>query len=308
MHPVGMGNPRASDAELVALARAGHVAALGALLERYRPSLYATAIALLRNRDAALDAVQETCLIALARLGSLRDPETVGAWLQAVVRNVCLMVLRGAERERLVADVDVPLMESGPEEALEGHALAEWVWTAVGTLSPEDRLTVMLRYFSRCREYAAIAAVTGVPVGTVRSRLNRARSRLSLALLASDVWTGPSHADLEAARRAEWQGFYAELLEAPVPRTYRDTFRPDCEVRDTVAHWSGIDEWSAHEREAIMIGVRARLLDIRASSDLTIIEIDFVNPASASDHCPPRSTFVHHLVDGRSRRLDIHYV
>jgi RNA polymerase sigma-70 factor (ECF subfamily) len=51
---------------------------------------------------------------------------------------------------------------------LDGHVLRDWIWAALGTLSPDDRLTVMLRYFSRCRGYQAIAAVTGVPVGTVR--------------------------------------------------------------------------------------------------------------------------------------------
>jgi DNA-directed RNA polymerase specialized sigma24 family protein len=44
-------------------------------------------------------------------------------------------------------------------------------------------MTAMLRYFSRCRTYQAIAEVTGVPAGTVRSRLNRARARLGTALL-----------------------------------------------------------------------------------------------------------------------------
>ena len=44
------------------------------------------------------------------------------------------------------------------------------------------------------------------------------------------------------------------------------------------------------------------------AQDITVLEIDFLNPDSAADHCPPRSTFVHRLSSGRSRRLDIHYV
>jgi hypothetical protein len=166
----------------------------------------------------------------------------------------------------------------------------------------------LLRYFSRCHDYQAIAAVTAVPVGTVRSRLNRARSRLGAALLQTAEGTALSQARLEARRRAEWEDFYAELHETPVPRTYRNAYAADVEVRDTVARWSGIDAWSAHEREAIELGVRAHIISIWASSDLTILEIDFTNPAWAPDHCPPRSTFVHHLADGRSKRLDIHYV
>jgi RNA polymerase sigma factor (sigma-70 family) len=142
-----VGISQAGDAELATLARAGEVEALAVLLERYRPSLYAAAIRLLRNRDDALDAVQETCVVALARLGVLRDPEAVGGWLHTVLRNLCLMRLRCSHRERPLEQVVVPALTPGPEEVLDGHALRDWVWAALGTLSPDDRLTVMLRYF-----------------------------------------------------------------------------------------------------------------------------------------------------------------
>src|SRR5262245_57271450 len=96
----GLGHPavveilQPRDTERASLACAGEVEALAGLLERYRPSLYAGAIQFLRSRDDALDAVQETSLIALARIGSVRDPEAIGGWLHAVLRNACLMRLR----------------------------------------------------------------------------------------------------------------------------------------------------------------------------------------------------------------------
>jgi len=96
--------------------------------------------------------------------------------------------------------------------------------------------------------------------------------------------------------------------EKPLPRTYRATYATDVEVTDRNGRWQGVREWSDHERAAIVLGVRARIVDLIASRDITVIEIDFTNPAWASDHCPPRSTFVHRLAGGRSRRLDIHYV
>jgi RNA polymerase sigma factor (sigma-70 family) len=303
---VGISQP--SDADLAALACAGEVEALAALLERYRPSLYAAAIRLLRNRHDALDAVQETCVIALVRIGLLRDPEAVGGWLHAVLRNTCLMRLRRGTREMPVPEVAVPKLAPGPEDVLDEQALRDWLWAGLDALRPDDRLAVMLRYFSRCDDYKAIAAISGVPVGTVRSRLNRARSQLSAALLKTATGSALSQASLEAHRRAEWEHFYSQLHQSPVPSTYRDTYAPDVDVRDTVGHWSGIDAWSAHEREAIALGVRAQIISVWASNDLTILEIDFSNPAWAPDHCPPRSTFVHRLADGRSKRLDIHYV
>lgn len=297
-----------SDAALVARARAGEVEALAALLERYRPSLYAVAIGLLHSRDEALDAVQETCVIALVKLGTLRDPAAVGGWLHRVVRNACLMRLRRNERETPTAEVDVPASVPAPEEAIDQLALRDWVWAAISTLTPDDRATVMLRYFSRCQSYEAIASVTGVPVGTVRSRLHRVRSQLSSALRNTASGTALAHVDLERSRRSDWEGFYAEVHEAPVPNTYRSTYAPEVEVTDRVGRWRGVEEWSAHEREAIDIGVRANIVGLVASRDVTVLDIDFTNPDWADDHCPPRSTFVHRLAAGRSRRLDIHYV
>lgn len=79
-------------------------------------------------------------------------------------------------------------------------------------------------------------------------------------------------------------------------------------MTDRSGRWDGVREWSDHEREAIALGVRAEVVGLVASRDVTVIEIDFTNPASAAAHCPPRSTFVHRLAGGQSRRLDIHYV
>ena len=297
-----------SDAALVTRALAGEVEALAGLLERYRPSLYAVAIGLLPNRDDALDAVQDTSVIALVKLGSLRDPAAVGGWLHRIVRTTCLIRLRRSGRETPSDEIDVPVVVPTPEDVIDQLGLRDWLWNAIDTLTPDDRVTVMLRYFSRCQSYEAIASVTGVPIGTVRSRLHRVRSHLSHALRNTAADSALAHGDLERSRRSEWEGFYAELHEAPVPHTYRDTYAPDVEVTDRVGRWQGLEKWSAHERQAIEIGVQANIVGLVASRDLTVLDIDFTNPAWADDHCPPRSTFVHHLAAGRSRRLDIHYV
>jgi RNA polymerase sigma factor (sigma-70 family) len=299
---------RPGDADLAILAAAGDVEAMAGLLERYRPSLYAAAIGLLRDRDEALDAVQDTYVTAILRLASLRDPGAVGGWLHAVLRNACLMRLRSARRQAVKDPIDLSVVVPSPEEVLERHALGEWVWTALNRLSPDDRLAVVLRYFTRSDSYEAIAAVCAVPVGTVRSRLHRARSLLQRAVRADADGLTSSRRDLERARREEWQDFYDRLHEAPVPRTYRDTYASDVEVTDGTGRWRGVGDWSAHERQAIQLGVRATIVGIAASQDITILEIDFTNPSWAADHCPPRSTFVHQLALGRSHQLDIHYV
>jgi len=295
-----------SDAELGSLARDGDVQALAGLLERCRPSLYATAVGLLGNRADALDAVQDTFVIALVRLGELRHPGAARAWLRTVLRNVCLMRIR-QRREIPAARVELPDVLPGPEEALENHAMREWVWHALDSLSADEQLAIMLRHFTRCTSYAAIAHVTAVPVGTVRSRLNRARARLAETLLSTVAGTPLSHASVEAVQRRQWEEFYRILHERPMPRTYQELFAPDVDVRDPAGHWRGINAWSAEEREAITLGVRAKIMDVLASSDITVIEIDFCNPAEWPGHCPPQATFIHRLSDGRSHQLSIHY-
>lgn len=295
-----------TDAELVRLAAHGAPDALATLLERHRASLYATAIGLLRNREDALDAVQETAVVALAQLGRVRDPDSVRGWLHAVLRNVCLMRIRRC-REIPSGQVEVTTVVPGPEQALEAHAMRDWIWDALAALSSDEALSLILRYFSRCSSYQNIAEVTGVPVGTVRSRLNRARARLATALLQTAGDAVQSHARLETERLAQWQGFYDTLHQHPVPHTYRDLFAPDVEVDDRHGHWSGIQPWSVEEREAIDIGVRATIVGVAASRDITVLEVDFTNPADFPDHCPPKSTFVHRLEGARSRQLNIHY-
>ena len=284
----------------------GEVEALAELARRYRPSLYAAAMALLRDRDAAADAVQETFLVALTRLGDLRDPQAVGGWLRSVLRNSCLMQLRQAHPDVPFDDPAVPAATPGPEQVLDGNALRDEVWTGLEALAEEERVTLVLRHFTRCSSYEAIAAVTAVPVGTVRSRLNRARRRLLHALTAG---TGP-HRDqrrLEESRQRDWDSFYHALHSAPHPRTYRDLYHRDVMVRDPGAAWHGLTDWSAEEREAIALGVRARIAGLAACADLTVLEIDFVNPPSAPGHCPATSTFVHHLRGDRSATVDIYY-
>jgi RNA polymerase sigma-70 factor (ECF subfamily) len=165
----------------------------------------------------------------------------------------------------------------------------------------------MLRHFSRCSSYEAIAVVTGVPVGTVRSRLHRARTRLADALMSTVAATPMSQAALESAQRTQWADFYRTVHDSPTPKTYREMFTSDVDVSDPASRWRGIAEWSAEERAAISIGVRAKVVALLASRDLTVLEIDFDNPAEWPDHCPPHATFVHQLRNGRSQRLRIHY-
>ncbi|MET0418236.1 MAG: sigma-70 family RNA polymerase sigma factor, partial [Actinoplanes sp.] len=169
------------EAELVLLAQAGDAAALGALLVGHEAGMRSVAVSLLGHGPDADDAVQDAMVVALRRIGEVRNPAAVGPWLRTIVRNNARMTLRGP-RPVPVADPEwfaEPATTPTPEEALDSGALRDWVWHAIGALSEPDRLVTLLRYFSDASSYEQIAAVCGVPVGTVRSRLSHARRALA---------------------------------------------------------------------------------------------------------------------------------
>src|SRR5882724_1751856 len=156
------------DADLVRSARAGDTASLGILFERYRPHLLALAMSILGYRADAEDAVHDTFLTALARLGELIDPGAVGGWLHTTLRNRCLMQRRAAGRRVHATNADA-LLEAIPDEArvedrIESRQLREWVWNALGQLPETARAAMLLRYFGSFESYEDIAAILGVPV------------------------------------------------------------------------------------------------------------------------------------------------
>ncbi len=97
--------------------------------------------------------------------------------VRAIVRNVCLSRLR--ERRDGIPFIELPESfgpkeprESSAEEYIDRLALREWVWTALSHLPETLRVTAMVRYFGSYSSYEEISVILGVPVGTVKSRLN----------------------------------------------------------------------------------------------------------------------------------------
>ena len=143
------------------------------LVERYQGRALAHALAIIRNRDDAQDAVQEAFLNAHRALRTF-DPERVFyPWFYAILRNCCYKLL--ARRRPEIGDLPVPvdLLES-PGMPVDDRLAVE---RALAALSPPDREIVMLRHLDG-QSYAELAAALEIPVGTVMSRLFNARRRL----------------------------------------------------------------------------------------------------------------------------------
>jgi RNA polymerase sigma-70 factor (ECF subfamily) len=159
---------------------------------------YALARWLTRNDSDAEDVVQEACLRAFRGIAGFGDVNA-RAWVLSIVRNTAFTWLKKHRDPRLVAVENIELVEvpvpeqdggpfagpSSPEASLIERADAARLEAAIGALPEEFRETLVLRDVQGL-DYRAIAEVTGVPIGTVMSRLARARRRL-MAQLGKDT-------------------------------------------------------------------------------------------------------------------------
>jgi RNA polymerase sigma factor (sigma-70 family) len=155
---------------------------------------YALARWLARNDSDAEDIVQEACLRAFRGIAGFGDVNA-RAWVLSIVRNTAFTWLRKHRDPRLVAVENIELVEptgtelemgpSSPEASLIERADAARLEAAIGALPEEFRETLVLRDVQGL-DYRAIAEITGVPIGTVMSRLARARRRL-MAQLGKDT-------------------------------------------------------------------------------------------------------------------------
>ena len=133
------------DREIVAAIVADDPAGLAAAFDRYAPSLYAYCQALLTEPADAADAVQDTFIIAAAKLSALRDQDRLRPWLYAVARNECHRRLRAAGRAAPLdeaAEVTDETNDLGSD--LEQAELREVVWSALGGLTPGEREIIEL--------------------------------------------------------------------------------------------------------------------------------------------------------------------
>jgi RNA polymerase sigma factor (sigma-70 family) len=305
-----MGSPTLTDltdTDLVRAAREGDASALGLLLVRHRPSLLAVAFSLLGYGPDAEDAVQEASVVALRRIGDLRDPESVGPWLRMVVRNACRMRLRMNVPEPLGDEVAaLPSADPDPGQLLERSALRDWVWQAVDELSAPLRVVVMLRYFTGVTAYQDIAHACGIPVGTVRSRLSEARGKLAGALLKSADLAYGDAGTVARQRRAEADVMIGSFASGTVARAARELWLPTIEFAwGNGKRTRGYDYPVRSIERDIADGVRFRLTNVVAGREIAIWESDLISPPEDPDHCPPGVLWMMRLHDGRVERSRI---
>ena len=171
--------------ELVIRARDGDRDAFSALVARSIGPLTGLARVILRDEHAAQDAVQDAFIEAWRSLPGLREPDRFEAWLRRLLVRACF---RGVKHTKRVGVVEIRLTPAD-EPAIESveHHLAhrDELERGLARLSAEQRTVVALVYFLDL-PLADAAQAMGVPLGTAKSRLNRAISALRAAIEADD--------------------------------------------------------------------------------------------------------------------------
>ncbi len=166
---------------LLLSAQAGDRLAANRLATRWQPRLLRTARRHLRDSDLARDVVQEAWLAICSGWSGIRDPSRFPAWAFGVLRHKSADAIRKASlsRDRFA---DLPMEEQPVTDRSETLTSLDQVFAM---LSPDLRLTAIL-FYGEGLNLVETATATGVPVGTVKSRLHSARGIMKSALGAPD--------------------------------------------------------------------------------------------------------------------------
>jgi len=174
----------ARDEDLVRRYLSGDRAAFAALVERHERRVYNLALRMTGREEDARDAAQDAFLTVLRKLSSFRGEAAFTTWLHRVTVNACYDLLRKRQRAPLLerGDDDLPAREPPPApDHADASSLSMDVQQALLQV-PEDFRAVMILHDVHDLRQEEVAAIVGVPIGTVKSRLHRGRIALARAM------------------------------------------------------------------------------------------------------------------------------
>ncbi len=179
----------------------GETSAFDELMDRYEQKVYNLAMRMTGNPEDAYDMAQEAFLRVFKSLHRFRGNSSFSTWLYRVASNVCLDFLRKRKRSPVYISIDESLtgedgeyqrqFEDGyspdPEELVSRVEMQEAIQEQIGTLSDDHRLVILLRD-AQGRTYQEIADILQISIGTVKSRLYRARRELRDKFTAMELF------------------------------------------------------------------------------------------------------------------------
>ena len=177
------------DQVLISQTLAGQTSAFGELVRKYQNRLFNGMVHMLRNEAEAEDVVQDAFILALTRLETFHGNSAFFTWLYRIAYNVAVSRIR--RRKPTVSltandnddsrSFDFEGNAPPPDDRMSRSEDVEQLQNAMGRLSEEHRTVLILREMQQL-DYDAISEVLELPIGTVRSRIHRAREQLKQQL------------------------------------------------------------------------------------------------------------------------------
>jgi RNA polymerase sigma-70 factor, ECF subfamily len=172
-------------------------------LEELRPRLYRLAYSWCHDTALADDLAQDALIKALARSEQLRDAQALESWLFSILNNCWRDHLRARREFADVADIDEAIVDESPspEQRYASRQTIQRVRRAIASLPIGQRQVITLVDIEEC-SYASVAAILDLPVGTVMSRLARARQALRQYFMQQQTEQTPQQTPQQTGQRA----------------------------------------------------------------------------------------------------------
>lgn len=190
-------HPQTHEEALIQAARRGDLEAFNTLVLLHQDRVYNLACRILGDRAGAEDAAQDAFILAYRHIRRFRTGSFY-AWLYRITTNVCYDAIRYHKRRPALTftrlsgetdddpEFDLAAHDDSPEAIMQQHELADLLQQHIGALPADQRITLVLSDVQGM-SYQEIAAITRSNLGTVKSRLNRARRKLRQSLSGAQL-------------------------------------------------------------------------------------------------------------------------
>ena len=295
--------------EYVKAAHAGEDAAWTALYQYYYPGLFAVAVQVLNDIDAAKDAVQDSFLIAHLKLNQLKEPAVFNGWIKKILTHVCYRAIQNNQYKYHGSPLKSDIRwDDEFNEKLDRLSAQSSLYAAIAHLPEVLRCTLLLRYFSGFQSYEEIARILSIPVGTVRSRLSQAKLKLT------EQWFQSADCDANIFRRSqEWNHFYQTHFSA--------MHQHDNSKNKLVGHLQKNVQLILPDGklnigrllfEKMIVGDREYgswlvPTNIISCGNISVVETQHFNSPEYPTHCLPRSVVVLYRKDKEVDKINLHF-
>lgn len=174
------------EKELVQRSRNGDTAAFEELIQSYEKRIFNIALRMTGNREDSSDIAQEVCIKIFKSISKFKEDASFSTWVYRITSNVCIDEMRKRKNNVVPlifagedGEMEIPVASQDklPEEIAESNEMSRLIKTCISQLAPEHKTIVVFRDIYDYT-YEEISKILNISIGTVKSRLNRARNIL----------------------------------------------------------------------------------------------------------------------------------